>query len=192
MCSERRVREYHPTYTTMQDVADSSLYNYIPVLSAAIIFLSLFMVSSVAFIAQVIIYRQWWLAVLPIGTLAEVGGYITRIYAHDDYRSRIRDPYVAMMCLLIITPCLFAAIHFATLGRIMTLFPARYSLVKPILVTPFFVTIDIASLVIQGVGAGMSGSADTSDVRSCSPGRINWITCRCCWCGCPASRVPCV
>lgn len=176
----------------MQDVAGSSLYNYIPVLSAAIIFLSLFMVSSVAYIAQVIMYRQWWLVILPIGTLAEAGGYITRIYAHDDYRSRIRDPYVAMMCLLIITPCLFAAVHFATLGRIMTLFPARFSLVKPIYVTPFFVSVDIASLIIQGVGAGMSGSADTPDVRSCSPGRGHRFIHRCCWCGSPAGRVPCV
>lgn len=174
----------------MDNVAKHSLYHYIPVLSAAIIFLSLFMVSSVAYIAQVIMYRQWWLVILPIGTLAEAGGYITRIYAHDDYRSRVRDPYVAMMCLLIITPCLFAAVHFASLGRIMTLFPPRFSIVKPIYVTPFFVTVDVASLVVQGVGAGMSGTANTADVRSCSPGREKWLIYRCCWCGSPAGRVP--
>lgn len=143
----------------MEDRAPYSLYGYTPALSAAIIFTALFFASSLGHIAQVIMYRQWWLVILPIGTLAETAGHVMRIYGnHDD---KLRDPYVAMMCLLIITPCLFAAVHFATLGRIMTLFPARFSPVKPVYVTPFFVTVDIASLIIQGIGAGMSGTADS-------------------------------
>ncbi|WFD36299.1 hypothetical protein MCUN1_003178 [Malassezia cuniculi] len=110
---------------------------------------------------QVAIHKQWWLIILPIGTFAEAAGYVMRIYGnHDPF---LRDPYVAMMCLLIITPCLFAAVHFATLGRIMTLFPARFSPFKPVIITPFFVTIDVASLVIQGIGAGMSGTAESAD-----------------------------
>lgn len=77
-----------------------------------------------------------------------------------------------MECLLIITPCLFAAvrrrlliqIHFTVIGRIATMFPRKYSLLRPILLVPVFVTIDVASLVVQGIGGSTAGSSDSEEV----------------------------
>ena len=43
----------------------------------------------------------------------------------------------------------------------MTLFPRKYATLKPVFVTPFFVTIDVVSLVIQGIGGGTAGGADS-------------------------------
>lgn len=44
-----------------------------------------------------------------------------------------------------------------------TLFPRKYTLVRPVLVMPFFVTVDVASLVIQGVGAANAGTSDSAE-----------------------------
>ncbi|WFC94370.1 hypothetical protein MBRA1_001000 [Malassezia brasiliensis] len=53
-----------------------------------------------------------------------------------------------------------AFVHFTSIGRIATLFPRKYSVVRPILLVPIFVTIDIASLVVQGVGAASAATAE--------------------------------
>ncbi|CCU97826.1 unnamed protein product [Malassezia sympodialis ATCC 42132] len=144
----------------LQD-AGFNLYGYVPNMAANIIMLVVFALSTIVHFLQVVRYRQWWLLLLPVGTLAEVGGYIPRLKGH--YHPTLRDPYVATMCLLIITPCLFAAVHFTVLGRMCTLFPRKYTLVRPVLVMPFFVTVDVASLVIQGVGAANAGTSDSAE-----------------------------
>ena len=147
--------------------AENSLFGYKPMLAPNAVFLALYALTTIVHIIQVFIYREWWLFILPIGTLAEVGGYIPRILGRDHEKlmdpDKMRDTYVATMCLLIITPCLFAAVHFTTLGRVTTLFPRKYVFIRPIFIMPLFVTIDVISLVVQGVGAGSSATADSDE-----------------------------
>ena len=45
-----------------------------------IIMLVVFALSTIVHFLQVVRYRQWWLLLLPVGTLAEVGGYIPYVY----------------------------------------------------------------------------------------------------------------
>lgn len=68
------------------------------------------------------------------------------------------------VCSLLYVSFNLPQVHFTSIGRIATLFPRKYSIVPPISVMPVFVTIDIASLVIQGVGAASAGTAETEDV----------------------------
>lgn len=150
----------YPPKIWLEKEADFNLYGYVPMIAPCIVMIVLFGILTVAHSIQTILYRQWWTVILPIGTLAEVGGYIPRLIGHS--KTRLRDPYVATMCLLIITPCLFAAVHFTILGRVATLFPRKYSAIRPIFVMPVFVTIDVVSLVIQGVGAGTAGGSDSA------------------------------
>lgn len=63
--------------------------------------------------------------------------------------------------LLVVTPVFFAAIHFAILGKVLMMFGRKYSLVNPKFVIPFFVTLDVVSLVVQGAGSGLAGAAET-------------------------------
>lgn len=42
----------------------------------------------------------------------------------------------------------------------MTLFGRKYSLVNPKIVIPFFVSLDVVSLIVQGAGSGLAGSAE--------------------------------
>ncbi len=73
-------------------------------------------------------------------------------------------------------PCAHAsalfAIDFAILGRLTTLFPARYSLVNPRWILPFFVTLDFASLAVQGGGSGVAASAQADGQNTDAGGHI--------------------
>lgn len=59
----------------IQEEADFSLYYYVPVLSAAIIFVVLFGFATAVHVVQTIYHREWWAIILPIGTALEVVGY---------------------------------------------------------------------------------------------------------------------
>lgn len=98
--------------------------------------------------------RQWWLIVLALGAGFETAGIALRIYGWHD--SRLTNPYIAEQVLTVVTPVFFAAIHFAILGKVLVLFGKKFSFVKPSLVTPVFVTLDVISLVIQGAGSGIA------------------------------------
>jgi len=63
----------------LQD-AGFNLYGYVPNMAANIIMLVVFALSTIVHFLQVVRYRQWWLLLLPVGTLAEVGGYIPYVY----------------------------------------------------------------------------------------------------------------
>lgn len=101
-----------------------SPYGYQPVLSAPLLFTILYAISACWHFGQNIVYRQWWLLVLTFGCLFEAAGNACRIYGH--YKPFNSDVYTAMQVILVITPALFAAIDFAILGRLSTIFPARY------------------------------------------------------------------
>lgn len=151
----------------LDEYSTTSLFGYKPDLGANVLFLVLFALISVVHIVQVFIYREWWVVILPIGTLAEMAGYIPRLLGRDEEKlldqEKMRDIYVATMCLLIITPCLFAAVHFTTIGRISTLFPRKYVIIPPKYIMPLFVSIDVASLIVQGIGAGTAATAETDE-----------------------------
>lgn len=141
-----------------------STYGYQPVLSAPIIFVILYFLLFLLHLYQNFHYRQWWLTILTLGCIAEAVGNACRIYGH--FHPFNADVYTAMQCILVLTPALFAAIDFAILGKLATLFPERYSLVNPRWIMPFFVALDFSSMAVQGGGAGVAASAqaDGEDV----------------------------
>lgn len=109
--------------------------------------------------------RQWWLIVLAIGAGLETAGNALRIHGH--YSSVDVNPYIAMQVLVVVTPAFFAAIHFAILGKVLILFGKKYSVVSPKWIIPFFVTLDVASLAVQGAGSGIAATneIDNRDPR---------------------------
>ncbi|PWN50532.1 RTA1-domain-containing protein [Violaceomyces palustris] len=136
-----------------------SPYGYRPVLSAPVLFTALYAISAVWHFVQNLQYRQWWLLTLTFGCLFEMVGNACRVFGH--FKPFNSDVYTAMQTILVITPALFAAIDFAILGRLATLFPSRYSLVNPKWIVPFFVVLDVASIAVQGGGSGVAASAQS-------------------------------
>lgn len=98
--------------------------------------------------------RQWWLIILAVGAGLETAGNALRIYGNKNSHSI--HPYIAMQCIVVVTPAFFAAIHFSILGKVLTLFGRNFSTVSPKLIVPFFVSLDVASLVVQGTGSGIA------------------------------------
>lgn len=147
-----------------------SPYGYLPILSAPLLFTILYTLSAVWHFGQNIKYRQWWLLVLTFGCLFEAAGNACRVYGH--YKPFNSDVYTAMQTILVITPALFAAIDFAILGRLATLFPPRYSLVNPKWIVPFFVALDVSSIAIQGGGSGVAAGAQSERKDTTMGGNI--------------------
>lgn len=71
-----------------------------------------------------------------------------------------------MQVLVVVTPAFFAAMHFAILGKVLILFGRKFCFIPPKLIIPFFVTLDVASLAIQGAGSGI---AAVNEINSRDP-----------------------
>lgn len=134
-----------------------SPYGFVPALSAPLIFVVLFSISGLWHLQQNFRYRQWWHAIFTLGCILEVAGHALRVLGHYDPFNV--GAYTAMQCILVLTPAFFAALDFAILCKLTTIFPASYSLVNPKWIVPFFVTLDACSLAIQGGGAGVAAPA---------------------------------
>lgn len=64
--------------------------------------------------------------------------------------------------------------HYAILGRIIELFGSQFTIAhfKPRAITPIFVTLDLASLGIQGAGSGMAAVAEINEKDATGGGNI--------------------
>lgn len=148
-------------------------YGYTPNLWLPILFSSLFALSALLHAGQVAYTRHWWLSILVFGCIAEAAGNGIRIYGH--FEGRTIDPYIAQQVILVVTPVFFAAVHFATLGRIIELFGRDYTPMKylsPAAITPCFVLLDLASLAVQGTGSGLAATAEVNGHDTTWGGRI--------------------
>ena len=59
----------------LEDRSTYPLYGYFPNVAAAVVFVVMFGLTSAVHFAQLLYYRQWWMLVMLVGTLAELGGY---------------------------------------------------------------------------------------------------------------------
>lgn len=91
----------------------------------------------------------WILANIP--AVGEVGGYGARIASH--YNNQAWGPYITQGVLTLIGPLWFAATIYMMLGRTIVLAGGEdVSLIKPRWYTRVFVTADVTTLFIQGLG----------------------------------------
>ena len=83
--------------------------------------------------------------------LAEVGGFGARIASHFD--NEAWGPFIVQGVLLLVGPLFFAATIYMMLGRTIRLAGGEdVSLIKPKWYTRIFVTADVTTLIIQGLG----------------------------------------
>lgn len=86
-----------------------------------------------------------------IRAVGEVGGYGARIASH--YNNQAWGPYITQGVLTLIGPLWFAATIYMMLGRTIVLAGGEdVSLIKPLWYTRVFVSADITTLIIQGLG----------------------------------------
>ncbi|KAM0268533.1 hypothetical protein ACHAQH_009963, partial [Verticillium albo-atrum] len=141
------------------------LWKYMPSLVAAIIFLVLFLLLSLAHTWKLIRHRSWFCLPFAIGGYLEVIGCAGRIISRNATDELL--PYIIQSIFLLIPPSLFAASIYMVLGRIMHgLGPCAEacSVIRVKWLTTIFVVGDVFAFLVQGGGAGLMASVDTRDM----------------------------
>ncbi|KAI0669855.1 RTA1-domain-containing protein [Trametes maxima] len=143
----------------------TNLYGYNPTKSVCIIFVILYIVSTLLHGWQATRSRAWWLLpTVVLAGLAEVVGWVAR--TKSAYDPTLRMAYIVQTSILVLAPTPFVAALFIGFGRIASRLGDEYSRLNPRLYSRIFLTCDILSLVIQGGGGGMAATATNDPDKS--------------------------
>ncbi|KAH7248223.1 RTA1 like protein-domain-containing protein [Fusarium solani] len=135
------------------------LYHYEPTIAGSVVFVLLFLGTTILHAWQLYRGRCWFLIPLTVGGLFEVVGYAARCKSGDETPNWTLGPYIIQSILLLVAPALFAATIYMELGRIVTMVDGeRHVLVPKKWMTKIFVTGDILSFVLQAGGGGYQAS----------------------------------
>ncbi|KAK4580123.1 hypothetical protein LTR86_000326 [Recurvomyces mirabilis] len=163
---------------SLRDSADSAssdnnalsafkFYYYHPSLPAAIIFIVLFGLATLAHGVQMVRARTWFMIPFVIGGIFETVGYVGRaLSAGQNPGPYTLGPYIIQSLLILVAPALFAASIYMQLGRIVLLTQGDHALfIRRTSLTKIFVGGDVLSFLMQSSGAGLmsSGSGKSID-----------------------------
>lgn len=156
-------------------------YKYTPSKAAAIVFIILFLITSCVHFFQLIKGRVWFYIPLVVGGICacysytsrvkyiklpnqiswltlilqtvEVIGYSARIVSSTQAPLFTDTPYIIQTLFLLLAPALFAASIYMELGRIVILLDGeQYTVIRRTWMTKIFVTGDVLSFIVQGMG----------------------------------------
>ncbi|KAF8916463.1 RTA1 like protein-domain-containing protein [Mucidula mucida] len=140
------------------DPADS-IYNYVPSRTVAIIFVVLFAVSTTAHVGQAIFHRLWWaFPTICLAGAMEILGWSGRLWS--SYSPSLNTPFQIQIVCTIMAPTPLVAASFLILGRTIHRLGPAFSRLSPRNYSIIFVSCDLISLIIQGVGGGIASAAD--------------------------------
>ncbi|GAB7331591.1 hypothetical protein MBLNU13_g02970t1 [Cladosporium sp. NU13] len=146
--------------------AESSfkLYHYDPSVAAAVVFVILFLATTLYHVWQMAKQRTWFFTAFIIGGIFEFLGYGARAASARQAPEFTLMPYIMQSLLLLLGPSFFAASIYMVLGRIIRLTGGeRHSLIRPSWLTKIFVVGDVLSFFVQSGGGGMLANAKTQD-----------------------------
>ncbi|KAK9364761.1 RTA1 like protein-domain-containing protein [Lipomyces kononenkoae] len=146
----------------------SNFYQYVPLEAPNLTALVLFAIAWAMHAVLAIYHKQAWFGgCMLIATGLELGGYIARYLSSsnpDNYSN-----YIVQTVLLIFAPAFFMAGIYYLLGQITVIWGTKYSRFGPWTYTKTFVTLDLLSIIIQGIGGGAASGALNSN-KSTQPG----------------------
>ncbi|KAE8151133.1 RTA1 like protein [Aspergillus avenaceus] len=130
-------------------------WNYTPSIAAAVIFILLFLTLTVLHSWKLFKTRTWFCIAFTIGGFFQIIGYIGRAVAHDN--TTTMGPYIVSNIFILLSPTLFAASIYMTLGRIIRCVKGEHlSVIKVSRLTKTFVWGDVLSFVVQGNSSALS------------------------------------
>lgn len=130
---------------------DWKMYRYTPSLAGAIVALIIFLIMAKLHLYQLYKNKNRIIIFVVLGAYCEVAGFGARIGSHFDNQGWAA--FIIQGVFLLVGPLFFAATIYMMLGRTIrlaggddvSLIPARWY-------TRIFVTADITTLIIQGLG----------------------------------------
>ncbi|OAL46717.1 RTA1 like protein [Pyrenochaeta sp. DS3sAY3a] len=136
---------------------DWKMYRYVPSLAGAVICLVVFSIMALLHLWQFLKLKNRILIFVLIGTLCEIGGFGARIGSH--FNDEAWGPFIVQGTLLLVGPLFFAATIYMMLGRTIRLAGGEdVSLIPARWYTRIFVSADVTTLIIQGLGASIMGT----------------------------------
>ncbi|PLB49973.1 RTA1 like protein [Aspergillus steynii IBT 23096] len=130
------------------------LWQYVPSLPAAVIFIVLFALGTAAHSWRIFKYRNRFCIAFLIGCIFEFIGYCARAACHNSTGKIM--PFSIQNVFILLGPALFAASIYMTLSRIIySIRGEPLALVHPRWLTKIFVAGDILSFIVQGSAAGL-------------------------------------
>ena len=149
------------TEVTPQCPVSATTYGYTPNLSANSLFLAIFAICTIAQLFLGIWYklRAFTIAV-SIGCLGETIGYGGRLIMHKNPWSQTGFK-IEIICL-ILAPSFLAAGIYLTLKHLILVMGPEKSRLRPDLYTWIFISCDVFSFALQGIGGGVAASNKTS------------------------------
>ncbi|KAK1147603.1 hypothetical protein N8T08_000945 [Aspergillus melleus] len=130
------------------------VWQYVPSLPAAIIFLILFLATTAFHFWKIFRTRVRFTIPFALGGIFEIIGYAARIHCHDNTGALV--PYCIQAVFVLLAPALFAASVYMILGRIIRAVRAEHlSIIRVGWLTKTFVVCDVLTFLIQASGSGM-------------------------------------
>ncbi|KAF2489289.1 sphingoid long-chain base transporter RSB1 [Lophium mytilinum] len=138
----------------------ATIYGYAPQLAADTAFLVIFALSMIVHGIQGYRYKTWsFLVAMTVGNLCETIGYGGRLMLHSNPWSD--SGFKLQIVLLTIAPAFFAAGIYLTLKHLVLTFGPAFSRLRPSRYTHTFISCDIVSIILQGVGGILASIAST-------------------------------
>ncbi|KAJ5638450.1 RTA1 like protein [Penicillium herquei] len=139
------------------------VWQYIPSMIAAVIFLILFTLTTVFHFWKIFQTKVQYTLPFAIGGLFEIIGYATRIDSHNNTGKLM--PYCIQAVFILVAPTLFTASVYMVLARIIRSVRAeQHSLIPLNWLTKTFVLCDVLTFFIQAGGSGMMVSSNLTGI----------------------------
>ncbi|KAB8302987.1 hypothetical protein EYC80_006296 [Monilinia laxa] len=139
---------------------DYYLWNYVPSMTAAVIFIILFIATSGLNSWRMFKTKAWFCIPFTLGCFMEIIAYIGRAKAVSNTGKLL--PYILQSLFTLVAPAMFAASVYMTLSRIMRhVNGEHHSLIRITWLTKIFVIGDILSFMVQGGSAGLMFDSST-------------------------------
>lgn len=140
----------------------NTIYGYEPNLGANAFFTAIFAALTVIHVFLGFRYKSVTFPLaMSLGCMAESIGHGGRIILNDNPWSEAG--FNMQICCLTLAPAFFAAGIYLTLKHIVLCFGKEGSYLKPKYYTWLFITFDIISLILQGVGGGIAATANDAE-----------------------------
>ncbi|KAF5000631.1 hypothetical protein FDECE_11168 [Fusarium decemcellulare] len=143
-------------------MAEFKLYHYDPSFIAAVVFASLFTLSTLCHFYQIARFKAFFFIPFLVGCIFEAVGYAGRAISAKQTPDWDLMPYILQSILLLLGPTMMAASIYMSLGRLIAFLDAGfYSLIPVSIFAKTFLIGDILSFLAQSAGGGMLAQAET-------------------------------
>lgn len=156
-------------YAATEADTSTEQYGYIPSISLGVIFITLFSLTALLHLGEIVYGRRYWFMIcMVIGGILEVIGWAGRLWSH--YAPANFSPYVMQICCLVIAPTFYSAALYWAAGLAIANVAPQKSWLSGRAFKTLFITADLVSLIVQAVGGGMAGSAVGTDPQQVKTG----------------------